>query len=86
MTQPSLGRSSQPSQGELPQPTQGGLTQPTDLVGAMFGGQLELALLQVDPPDVPGLVHYPILVHPVVGVRPVHVLRLKGGNACNFNL
>ncbi len=30
----------------------------TDLIGAMFGGELELALLQVDAPDLVGFVHH----------------------------
>ena len=43
----------------------------------MLGGELELALLQVNAPDVARLVRHPILVHAVVSVRPVHVLSLN---------
>ncbi len=49
----------------------------TDLIGAMFGGELELALLQIDAPDVAGFVHHAVLVHAVVSVSPVHVLCLR---------
>ncbi len=49
----------------------------TDLIGAMFGGELELALLQVDAPNVARFIYHAVLVHAVVSVSPVHVLCLR---------